>query len=72
MGTKDKHNNKPDSVITQESFDDKFKASSTTECTGVIPSRIKDESEADSYTELYDLTKQRPQEDHPYNKKPLH
>ncbi len=33
---------------------------SITECTGLIPSALKDEEEADSYQDLYSIHKQKP------------
>ncbi len=36
------------------------KVASTTECTGLIPSALRDEEEADSYGDLYSIHKQIP------------
>lgn len=38
------------------------KVASTTECTGLIPSALKDEEEADAYGDLYSIHKQIPSE----------
>lgn len=36
------------------------KVASTTECTGLIPSAVKDEEEAEAYGELYPIHRQIP------------
>ncbi len=36
------------------------KVASITDCTGLIPSALKDEEEADSYRDLYSIHKQIP------------
>ena len=38
------------------------KVASTTECTGLIPSAVMDEEEADSYRDLYAIHRQIPSE----------
>ncbi len=43
-----------------EPFYDLENVASITECTGLIPSALKDEEEADAYGDLYSIHKQIP------------
>lgn len=44
-----------DSLDDRELYDDMLSVMSSTECTGLIPSAPADESELDSYSQIYDI-----------------
>ncbi len=47
----------PDTEVNHlgEFYGDDFKASSDTDCTGLIPAAVTNDSELDNYNELYDF-----------------
>lgn len=47
-------------IDTESSFYDINNMASMSECTGLIPSAVEDESEADAYGELYSIHEQKP------------
>ncbi len=47
-----------------EPYYDIENVASITECTGLIPSALKDEEEADAYRDLYSIHRQVPVDDH--------
>ena len=45
---------------TQDAFDRKSQLTSATDCTGLVPSGVQDDSQSESYHDLYDIHQQKP------------
>jgi len=49
-------------ALTNPPVSDIHKVAASTECTGLIPSAVESEEEAENYQQLYGIHKQRPAE----------